>query len=127
MRVYSRLGWNEGRYESFAYTEVNSTAAVGIDVQGKLWKRSADKVGLAAVTNGISGDHRRYLQLGGHGFLLGDGGLDYGRENIIELYYTAHAARGIAISADLQHIINPGYNHDRGPLWVPGARLHVEF
>ncbi len=127
MRVYSRVGWNEGRHESFAYTEVNSTAAMGFDIQGKRWKRPADKLGLAGVTNGISGDHRRYLELGGHGFLLGDGGLSYGRENIVEFYYTAHLARGISISADLQHITNPGYNRDRGPVWVPGARLHLEF
>ena len=127
LRMYSRAGWNEGRHESFAYTEVNSTAAVGADVQGNRWKRPADKLGIAAVTNGISGDHRRYLELGGHGFLLGDGALRYGRENIVELYYTAHVTHGISISADLQHIRNPGYNRDRGPVWVPGARLHLEF
>jgi hypothetical protein len=28
---------------------------------------------------------------------------------------------------DLQHIDNPGYNRDRGPVVVPGLRLHVEF
>jgi len=28
---------------------------------------------------------------------------------------------------DLQHINNPGYNRDRGPVVVPGLRLHVEF
>ena len=28
---------------------------------------------------------------------------------------------------DLQLINNPGYNRDRGPVVVPGLRLHVEF
>jgi high affinity Mn2+ porin len=127
IRVYSRLGWNEGHNESFAYTEVNTSVAVGGDVQGKTWRRPHDKVGIAWVTNGISGDHRRYLALGGEGFLLGDGRLTYGTEKIVEGYYTARLIRGVSMSLDLQHITNPGYNRDRGPVFVPGARLHFEF
>jgi hypothetical protein len=30
-------------------------------------------------------------------------------------------------SADLQHIVNAGYNRDRRPVLVVGARLHVDF
>jgi carbohydrate-selective porin (OprB family) len=67
------------------------------------------------------------LEEGGLGFLLGDGRLDYGRENIVETYYTAHVWRGIYVAPDLQHIENPGYNRDRGPVLVPSFRLHVEF
>ncbi len=127
VRLYSRLGWNEGHNESYAYTEVNNSAAFGGDIQGQRWHRGNDKAGAAFVTNGISGDHRRYLQLGGSGFLLGDGTLNYGREQIVESYYTAHLARGVSLSLDLQHIAHPGYNHDRGPALVPGLRLHLEF
>src|SRR5207237_7088405 len=116
-----------GRHESFAYTEVNNSVAAGGDLQGTRWHRPNDKVGVAAVSNGISGDHRRYLELGGKGFLLGDGTLTYGRENIIESYYTARIVRGIWISIDAQYISNPGYNRDRGPVFVPGVRLHVEY
>jgi len=68
-----------------------------------------------------------YLALGGIGFLLGDGALNYGREKIFEGYYTAHVWRGTFISFDLQHINNPGYNKDRGPVLVPAVRLHVDF
>jgi len=35
--------------------------------------------------------------------------------------------RGVFGSFDLQHINNPGYNKDRGPVLVPGLRLHVDF
>jgi hypothetical protein len=28
---------------------------------------------------------------------------------------------------DLQHVTNPAYNQDRGPVWIPSLRLHVEF
>ena len=61
------------------------------------------------------------------GFLLGDGGLTYGPEKIFEGFYTTHLWRGFFASFDLQHINNPGYNMDRGPVLVPGLRFHVEF
>jgi hypothetical protein len=127
LRAFGRFGWNEGRHESFAYTEVNQTFAFGADYAGDRWHRRHDKVGVAFVTNGISGDHQEYLKLGGLGFLLGDGTLTYGRENIFEGYYNAHFWRGIYGALDLQRIANPGYNRDRGPVLVPALRLHVEL
>jgi high affinity Mn2+ porin len=48
-------------------------------------------------------------------------------KKIIEAYYTARVAPGVSISFDLQHIHDPGYNRDRGPVLVPGLRLHLEF
>ncbi|MGH9676448.1 MAG: carbohydrate porin, partial [Candidatus Acidiferrum sp.] len=83
--------------------------------------------GLAFVSNGISAIHAQYLALGGKGFLLGDGSLRYGREYILESYYNVHVWRGIFTSPLLQYIHNPGYNRDRGPVVVPGWRLHVDF
>ena len=71
--------------------------------------------------------HQTYLADGGLGFLLGDGGLTYGRETIEEAFYTVHAWRGLYFAVDYQHINNPGYNRDRGPVSVPGLRLHLEF
>jgi hypothetical protein len=127
VRAYARFGWDEGRHESFAYTEVNQTVSFGADTRGTRWGRRFDRLGAAFVTNGISRDHQLYLKLGGLGFLLGDGNLNYGRENIVESYYTAHVWRGLYVSADLQHINNPGYNRDRGPVWVPALRLHLEL
>jgi high affinity Mn2+ porin len=127
LRIFGRFGWNEGRHESFAYTEVNQTFAFGADYAGARWHRRHDKVGGAFVTNGVSADHREYLKLGGLGFLLGDGTLTYGRENIFEGYYNAHFWRGIYGALDLQHIANPGYNRDRGPVLVPALRLHIEL
>ncbi len=127
MGVFGRWGWNEGRHESFAYTEVDETAEVGVGGSGRRWRRKFDRAGLALVTNGISRDHQEYLALGGVGFLLGDGKLNYGRETIVESYYTLHVWRGIYPSFGVQHINNPGYNRDRGPVVVPTLRLHLEF
>jgi len=125
LRVFGRLGWNEGKNESFAYTEVDNTVELGGDLRGTRWYREGDKLGLAVVTNGISEDHRTYLELGGKGFLLGDGTLHYGREYIVESYYTARAYRGIFPALDVQVIANPGYNRDRGPVYVGSVRLFV--
>ena len=127
VRVFGRFGWNEGQHESFAYTEVDQTLEFGGDISGSAWRRTFDRAGVVFVSNGISKDHAEYLRLGGQGFLLGDGTLNYGRETIEEAYYTAHLWRGLFVSFDLQHINTPGYNRDRSPVIVPGMRLHVEF
>jgi hypothetical protein len=127
VRGFVRAGWNEGDNESFAYTEVNNTVSLGFDVRGDRWQRAGDRVGVAFVSNGLSELHREYLKLGGLGFLLGDGTLTYGRETIVETYYTARVWRGIAASAGLQYLLHPGYNRDRGPVWVPAARLHLDL
>jgi hypothetical protein len=126
-RVFGRLGWSSGGYESFAYTEVENTIEVGADLTGSRWGRSTDRTGLAFVSNGISSLHREYLQRGGLGFLLGDGYLTYARENIVEHYYNLHIWRGLFVAEDLQLIANPGYNADRGPVWVFSLRGHLEF
>ena len=125
--AFARWGWDNGKTESFAYTEVDSTVATGVGIFGTKWHRKKDRAGLAFVTNGIKKDHQIYLADGGQGFLLGDSKLNYGRENIFESYYTAHVWRGIYVAPGVQHINNPGYNKDRGPVVVPTFRLHAEF
>jgi len=125
--AYGRFGWNNGKTESWAYTEVDQTFQLGAGFAGRMWKRKYDRAGIAFVSNGISSEHARYLSYGGLGFILGDGGLTYGRETILESYYTAHAWRGIYLGPSLQYIVNPGYNQVRGPVTVPSFRLHVEF
>lgn len=126
-RAFGRLGWNEGQNESFAYTEVDQTVEFGADYRLERWHRPADRAGLAFFSNGITRLHQLYLQLGGSGFLLGDGRLTYGREDILEGYYTAHLWRGVYASTDIQWATHPGYNKDRGPVIVPGLRLHLEL
>jgi high affinity Mn2+ porin len=127
LRVFGRLGWNEGQHESFAYTEVDQTIELGGDYSGKGWARANDKLGLAYVTNGIKRDHQAYLRLGGLGFLLGDGKLNYAREDIVEGYYNLHTWRGVFYALDAQYIHHPGYNQDRGPVLVESVRMHVDF
>lgn len=79
------------------------------------------------VINGLSTDHRDYLAAGGLGFQLGDGRLSYGPESAIETYYRWELSKNVALTPDFQLLQNPGYNTDRGPIFVAGARLHAEF
>jgi high affinity Mn2+ porin len=127
LTAFARFGWDNGKTESFAYTEVDQTFAEGLGASGAWWHRRQDRAGIAFVSNAIKKDHQNYLAAGGLGFLLGDGRLNYGRENIFESYYSVHVWRGIYLAPGLQHITDPGYNRDRGPVVVPSFRAHVEF
>ncbi len=132
LRLFGRFGWNDGRTESYVYTEVDQTFELGADLAAnrlRLWgkPRPNDKLGLVLVSNAIKRDHQTYLALGGLGFLLGDGRLSYAREDILETYYTAHNWRGLFSSFDLQLIGHPGYNQARGPVEVFTIRTHVDF
>jgi hypothetical protein len=127
LRVFGRFGWNEGQHESFAYTEVDQTIDFGGDLAGRRWGRPNDKAGLAFDSNAIKRDHQEYLKLGGLGFILGDGHLNYAREDILEGYYNLHTWRGVYYALDGQFIEHPGYNQDRGPVLVESVRMHVDF
>ena len=67
MGLFGRWGWNEGRHESFAYTEVDQTWQIGAAGNGARWGRRFDRMGLVFVSNGISHDHATYLADGGLG------------------------------------------------------------
>ena len=125
--AFARWGWADGKKESFCYTEVESTIEAGVYTKGSRWHRPLDRSGVVFISNGISAAHQSYLANGGLGFLLGDSGLTYGRETIEEAFYAAHIWRGAYFTFDLQHVNNPGYNQVRGPVAVPGLRLHLEF
>jgi high affinity Mn2+ porin len=125
--IFSRLGWNDGRTESWMFTEIDRTASLGLALRGDRWGRKQDEFALAGVINGISGVHAAYLAAGGLGFQLGDGRLNYGYEEILETYYRFQLRPGIQFSVDLQGINNPGYNRDRGPVAVASGRFHFEF
>jgi high affinity Mn2+ porin len=125
--LFGRWGWNNGKTESFCFTEIDSTITGGVGMFGRKWRRPQDRTGIAIALNAISADHRTYLADGGYGFMIGDGALNYGREEIVESYYTAHLWRGLYFSPGFQRIVNPAYNQDRGPVTIPWLRLHLEL
>jgi high affinity Mn2+ porin len=125
--IFGRFGWNDGKRESWMFTQIDRTASMGLSIHGVWWKRKNDVVGLAAVRNAISGDQRSFLAAGGLGFIIGDGRLNPGSEFIVETYYAWTLHKYFTLTADYQHVNNPAYNKDRGPVSVFAARLHFEF
>jgi high affinity Mn2+ porin len=125
--VFARLGWNDGHTESWAFTEIDATGALGLLLAGKRWCRPGDTVGVALVVNGLSNGHRDYLAAGGLGFIIGDGRLRYGEEEILESFYNWQIKQGINVTFDFQGVNNPAFNRDRGPVAIAGARVHFEF
>lgn len=125
--LFARYSWNNGVTEGYSFTDVNNSVLVGVSLKGTAWARPDDVLGLAYASNGISDANREYLSAGGNNFFCGDGKLNYRREGIFEIYYSAKIHKSLWATADYQRIQNPCFNADRGPVNVFSVRLHIEF
>lgn len=125
--AFGRVSWNNGQTETYSFTEIDRSIALGAAFGGTRWGRKNDELGLALVRNGLSAAHRDYLAAGGLGFFLGDGRLNYRPEQIGELYYNLGFGKAVKLGVDAQRVANPGYNADRGPVNFYGVRAHAEF
>lgn len=125
--LFSRLGWNNGQTETWAFTEVDRTASIGANLKGTRWSRPQDVAGLAVLVNWLSKPHADYISAGGYGFIIGDGKLNYAPEEIIEAFYLWKPWKYVGMTGDFQFINHPAYNADRGPAAVGAARLHFEI
>ncbi len=124
--VFTRLGWNDGKTEDFAFTAIDRLASGGVSVSGAAWRRRGDTAASALTVSGLSAVHALYLSRGGLDFLIGDGRLNYAPEYVWESYYSARVIEDFFVTFDAQYIANPAYNHDRGPVWAYSLRLHIE-
>jgi high affinity Mn2+ porin len=122
--VFGRCGWNDGKTETWAFTEIDRSVSGGLAIAGRRWRRRDDRAGIAAASNHLSSQHARFLAAGGYGFLIGDGRLSYQPESVFEAYYAASIGGGFTLTLDYQRIGNRAYNSDRGPVSVATARLH---
>ena len=126
--LFARAGWVDGQIEPYDFTDIDRTFSAGLSLDGALWGRKGDTIGIAGVTNEISDVHKRYLDAGGIGVLVGDGQLPHpGAERIGEIYYAWRPWTPLAVTLDYQIVGNPGYNRDRGPAHVFGLRMHGQF
>jgi high affinity Mn2+ porin len=126
--MFVRVGKASGNVETYEFTDIDRTVAVGLSLKGSRWARAEDTVGLAAINNDISAARERYLNAGGLGILVGDGQLPRpGAEQILETYYNLGLVPQAHVTLDYQFIKNPGYNRDRGPVSIFGVRVHAQF
>jgi high affinity Mn2+ porin len=125
--LFSRLGWNDGREQSWMFNDVCYTASLGVSIKGESWQRPDDTFGLAGQINGISRAEQKFFKAGGLGILAGDGNLNYGWEKILETYYDFQIWKGAHAAVDYQFVDDPAFNRDRGPVSVFGVRFHWEF
>ena len=125
--VFSRLGWNDGKTQSWAFTAIDREAMGGVSLKGTRWHRKDDVVGTAFAAGGLSAVHAQYLAAGGLDFLIGDGRLNYAPEYVWESFYSARLFPGFFATVDFQHDTNIAYNHDRGPVNIYSIRLHMAF
>ena len=128
--MFARLSKADGRYETFDFTDIDQSAAVGLSLQGKRWGRDADVVGAAFVVNEASRDRLNFFRAGGSGVLVGDGlgqPASAGPEQIFETYYNLAATKWLNVTVDYQLVNHPAYNTGRGPVHVFGFRLHAQM
>lgn len=128
--VFVRLSWNDGKKESWMYTEIDESISFGGFLSCAKIHRPKDMIRIGVAINGISKEHSDYLKAGGYGFIIGDGLGNYPKgtnlESILELQYNFHY-KFMTLSPDYQFIINPAYNPARGPVNAYGIRAHFEF
>jgi len=125
--AFARAGVNDGSKEAYEFTEINKSVSGGLSLKGTRWGRADDRLAVGGVINGLSSAAREYFGAGGIGILIGDGALNYGTERIVEVSYSARLTPHLAITLDYQHVTNPAYNRDRGPVSIYGFRAHADF
>jgi high affinity Mn2+ porin len=125
---FARVSADDGATESWAFTEVDRSLAIGVVQSGERWRRPGDALGVAVLGSLLSPQHRAYLAAGGLGYIIGDGELEhYGPELVGEVFYEAQLLSWFAMGADYQPVINPAYNRDRGPAHIFMLRATVAF
>jgi hypothetical protein len=65
--------------------------------------------------------------MGGIDGFIGDGKISYKPEQVLEAYYNFNVNKYFWLTLDFQHVANPAYNSDRGPVSMYGVRVHAEY
>lgn len=124
---FARLSWNDGQNQTWAFTEIDRSANIGVQWSKKT-SDGSNVLGIGEAINELSNPHRNYLAAGGYGFIIGDGMLNYAPEFITEAYYRFNFFNNrLQVSPDYQFVLHPAYNKDRGPVHVFSLRTHIAF
>jgi hypothetical protein len=119
--------YSDGQTEVYSFTSTDRSISLGLMGKGTVWHRPFDRAGLGYGEGWISSEHAQYLAMGGIDGFVGDGKLTQAAEHVLEVFYSLNIASPLWVSLDYQHLWNPAYNSDRGPVDIFGARVHAEF
>ncbi|OSZ78989.1 hypothetical protein CAP35_12285 [Chitinophagaceae bacterium IBVUCB1] len=126
LAAFMRIGWNDGKTETWAFAEASQSLSLGLQANGKGWKRAEDNLGFAIAVNALSAAQQTYISRGGYGLNIGGSPQTYSPEMISELYYSFKPLKkSIWISGSYQLCVNAGYNNAYGPLSVFSLRAHA--
>ncbi len=119
--VFFRGMYSDGGTEVYSYTSTDRSIAFGAIGKGTPWRRPADTVGIGWAQGWISTIHALYLGMGGVDGFIGDGKLNQASEHAIDAFYSFNLGSLAFLSVDYQHVWNPAYNADRGPVNIFGG------
>jgi high affinity Mn2+ porin len=125
--VFTRISWGQPNDDTYLFTDMSESLAIGGQLAGTMWSRPDDTVGFGDTIGALSQAQSTYYNNGGLGAVIGDGQISYGPENVTEIYYNAQLAPHVNLTGDFQLAVDPGFNSARGPVPIFGARLHFEY
>jgi high affinity Mn2+ porin len=125
--VFFRGMYSDGQSEVDAFNAADRSVSFGAVAKGAEWHRPFDVTGVGFAASWISQVHANYLAMGGVDGFIGDGKLRQAAESVIDVFYSVNLLKALWLSFDYQHLWNPGYNADRGPVDILAGRVHVEF
>lgn len=125
--LFFRAMYSDGQTEVDAFDPADRDLSFGAVAKGTLWRRPFDVAGAGYALGWISAVHAQFLAMGGVDGFVGDGYLRQAAESVLDVFYSFNVLRAIWLTADYQHLTNPGFNADRGPVNVVSGRVHAEF
>lgn len=132
-QIYDDIGlsfrgmYSDGQTEEYSYTSTDRSLSLGAIMGGKRWARPNDSIGIGYAAGFLSKVNIQYLANGGIDSFIGDGKINYSPEQVLDSYYSLNIWNETWITADYQHITNPAYNADRGPVDIYSVKVHMEF
>ncbi len=125
--VFSRAMVSDGKTEVDSYTSADRSASFGLLAKGSHWSRPSDVTGIGVNLAWISNAHAEYLRLGGIDGFVGDGFIRPAAETALDMFYSVNFRKVFWLTGDYQHVVNPGFNADRGPVNIFSLKIHGEF
>ena len=115
LAFFTRYGYQDPDVSKF-----DQVITMGGRIVGNHWRRARDHLGVAYGMSHISKDYKKHsLEI--------DGYKADENEHYFEFYYRYNIWGDVAVTPDIQYVINPGGGEDGDGPWIFGLRLQVNF